>query len=467
VAIKGIGKAHAAIAELDESVATFFHKKVLVTSGLGFFTDAYDLFIIGIALSLIKSEWHPSTFEVSLVSSAALLASALGAIVFGRLADILGRKKIYGIVVLFLAGGALGTAFVPNIAWLVVFRAIVGFGVGGDYPVSATIMSEYAGKKHRGRMVAMVFSMQALGLIVGPLVAVGLLASGISHDLAWRIMLALGAVPALVAFGLRRQIHETPRFALAAGDVEHAAHAAKRAAATETHTGGPRKLQIKNKKADSLMAFWRNKQLLRWLIGAAGAWFLIDVAFYGNTISSPIILKLLSPKASLITTTLEALLIFVVASAPGYLFSIMRIEKQGRKSIQMIGFLMMAVAFAAIGLLPNVTTMVVPFLALYGVSYFFTQYGPNTTTFVMPTELFPVRLRTTSHGISASVGKLGAFIGTFFFPFLLKDVGLAKTELVVSLVCLSGLALTYYLLPETSGKTLEEISASAATASSK
>src|SRR5579859_5346087 len=84
-------------------------------------------------------------------------------------------------------------------------------------------MSEYANRRDRGKMVTMVFSMQALGLIMGPLVALLLLVSGINHDLIWRIMLALGAVPALATFYLRRQIAETPRFALSMqGDVEGA-----------------------------------------------------------------------------------------------------------------------------------------------------------------------------------------------------------------------------------------------------
>lgn len=457
VQTKGIKGAEAALAELDEGQATGFHRRVLLTSGLGFFTDAYDLFIIGIAMALIKSEWHPSTVAISLVSSTALIASAFGAVFFGRLADKLGRKKIYGLEVLLLAGGAIGTALAPNIFWLIVLRAILGFGVGGDYPVSATIMSEYAGRKHRGRMVAMVFSMQAVGLIVGPLVAVGLLESGMSHDLIWRIMLALGAVPALAVFKLRRQIHETPRFALAVGDHEHAQHAARRASSATAIAYEPQDLKIQSKKADSLKLFLHNRQLLRWLVGTASAWFLIDIAFYGNTISGPIVLKLINPHASLVKTTLETLLIFVVAAAPGYLLAIRRIDKQGRKSIQSIGFLVMAISFAVIGLVPGLTTAVVPFLAIYGISYFFTQYGPNTTTFVVPTEVFPVRLRTTGHGISAAVGKLGAFIGAFFFPLMLKSVGLAKTELIVSVVCLAGVAVTHWLLPETSGRSLEHI----------
>ncbi|MGH3397420.1 MAG: MFS transporter [Streptosporangiaceae bacterium] len=132
----------------------------MFVSGMGFFTDAYDLFVIGIVVALLKPEWGLSTTQVSLLNSVTLAASAVGAIVFGRIADMLGRKKIYGYEVLILAIGAIASAFAPNYWFLLICRAILGVGIGGDYPVSATIMSEYSGKKSRGRMVGLVFAMQ-------------------------------------------------------------------------------------------------------------------------------------------------------------------------------------------------------------------------------------------------------------------------------------------------------------------
>lgn len=431
--------------DTDGSKTTKLHRRVLLTTGIGFFTDAYELFIIGVALALIKTQWHPSTLEISLVSSMALVASAAGAVFFGRIADAHGRRKIYGAEMLLLAAGTVATAFSPNIWWLIILRFVVGFGIGGDYPVSATIMSEYSTKQSRGRMVAMVVSMQAVGLIVGPLVAVALLASGMSQDLAWRLMLALGAVPALFAFYLRRQIQETPHFTRATSGKN-----------TELNDPSVPLEHIKPKVRFSSLL--KSAKFLRWLIGTGSAWFLLDFAFYGNAISSPVVLKMLSPHANLMTTTLETLAIFVVAAAPGYALAVWRLDSQGRKSVQAVGFAVMAICFLAIGTVPGITSEVAPFLLLYGISYFFTQYGPNTTTFVYPTELFPVRVRTTGHGLAAAAGKCGAFIGTFLFPVLLASIGLNKTELVVGFVCLTGLAVTLVLLPETKGESLEKIS---------
>ena len=116
------------LARLDESKITRLHWKIMFITGMGFFTDAYDLFIIGVVMSLLKAEWHISPVEQGLVTSTALLASAVGAIAFGRIADMLGRKRIYGYEVLVLAVGAIASAFSPGIWWLIFFRVISALG---------------------------------------------------------------------------------------------------------------------------------------------------------------------------------------------------------------------------------------------------------------------------------------------------------------------------------------------------
>jgi MFS transporter, PHS family, inorganic phosphate transporter len=151
-----------------------------------------------------------------------------------------------------------------------------------------------------------------------------------------------------------------------------------------------------------------------------------------------------------------------VFAVPGYIMAILLLDKTGRKSIQVIGFAMMGLMFLLIGIIPAVTTTAIAFILLYGVSYFFTEFGPNTTTFIYPAELFPVEVRTTGHGISAGAGKLGAFAGAFLFPDMLaSSLGLRGAEIISGIVALAGLALTMALLPEPKGKSLEELEAEA------
>lgn len=101
--------------QLDESQLSSFHFKTVLTAGMGFFTDAYDLFIIGVVSTILKNTWHIDTIQISLLSSTALLAAAMGAIIFGRIADRLGRKFVYGYELLILAAGAIASAFSPNV----------------------------------------------------------------------------------------------------------------------------------------------------------------------------------------------------------------------------------------------------------------------------------------------------------------------------------------------------------------
>jgi MFS family permease len=421
--------------------------KIMFVSGMGFFTDAYDLFVIGIAVSILKTQWDLSTTQVSLLSSTTLAASAVGAIVFGRIADIFGRKKMYGYEVLILAIGAVASAFAPSIGWLIAFRIVLGIGIGGDYPVSATIMAEYAGKRSRGKMVGLVFAMQAAGLVVGPLLAVILLAAGVSHDLTWRLLLGFGAIPGLAVFWLRRRISETPRFSVAASG--------------ELQPRDDLSLRHRQSIAQGFIELVTNPRLRRWLIGAAVSWCALDFAYYGNTIASPEIIKLLSPHASLIHSTLITLLIFVLAAVPGYFVAIATIERLGRRGIQGLGFVLMAAMYGLIGAVPGVTTTASVFVVLFGISYFFTEFGPNTTTFIYPAEIFPTDVRTSGHGIAAALGKMGAFAGTYLFPQMLSSWGIRGAEGVAAGVAVVGLAATVLLLPEPKGRTLEEIEASA------
>lgn len=179
-------------------------------SGVGFFTDASDLFDIGTVATLVATQWHLSTVETSWVTGSAILGAFLGAFVFGRIADVLGRTSVYVGVAVIMVIGALASALAPGFAWLVIARFVLGLGIGGDYPVSAVLMSEYSNRNDRGRMVGMVFSMQALGLIVGPLVGLILLQSGTSHDVAWRLLLGFGAIPAAGVICLRSGCRSRP-----------------------------------------------------------------------------------------------------------------------------------------------------------------------------------------------------------------------------------------------------------------
>ena len=447
-------------AALDEASISRFHVRAVLVSGMGFFTDAYDLFVIGIAATLIKQEWHLDSGRLALLNATMLGAACIGAFVMGRAADLVGRKRVYWLVAAVMVVGALGSALAPSFWVLIFFRFVLGFGVGGDYPVSAVLMSEYANRKDRGKLVGMVFSTQALGLIVGPLIALALLGAGAGNDIAWRIMLAIGAVPAAAVVYLRRKMPESPRYQAQVQGRHEKAVADLHQFSDGTVLADPTPA-IRHQMG--LRAFLTNRRWLVMLVGTAGCWFLLDYAYYGNTISTPQIIALISPHSSTMTTIAIQLGIFVVFAVPGYALAISRLDRIGHRKLQLIGFAMMGLCFAALSLVPGLTTAVAPFLLVYGLSYFFTEFGPNMTTFVMPSEVFPVTMRATGHGISAGIGKLGAFIGVFLFPVLQSSFGLRGTLLLTAGMSVLGLALTL-VLPEPACRSLEEVSSGSADA---
>ena len=457
--------------KINQARTSGFHLKTWLLAGMGFFTDAYDLFIIGVVLGLLPlAGWAKlTTAQSSLIASTALIAAVVGALVFGRLLDRFGRKAVYGLELVLLVFGALGSAFltpVNGVAILIAWRFLLGIGIGGDYATSSTIMAEYSNTKKRGMLVGMVFSMQSLGLLAGPIVTLGLLLGGVPPAIAWKVLLALGAVPAAAVIYYRRKMPETPKYTVGVkGNAQKAARDLKNYAGiggVSASTASDSNVPVVKTKWYYLFTDFR---LLALVIGTAGSWFLMDWALYGNSIMSSSMLGFLVPSSvtgihHLIMTTELSALIFGVAAFPGYWIATFTLDRIGRKPIQMIGFAAMTVSFGLLAFVPGLISVaqIVPFLALYGISYFFIEFGPNVTTFVYPPEVFPVSTRGLGSGMAAAGGKTGAFLGTLLNLGIVAAFGENGLFLLLAFFSAVGLVLTFALLPEPKQKVLEDIS---------
>jgi MFS family permease len=257
-------------------------------------------------------------------------------------------------------------------------------------------------------------------------------------------MLGLGAAPAAAVVYLRAKMPESPRFrAQVKGETDEAAR--ELAGFSEGVVDASSLGTSAGLRRMKLGQFLTDRHMLLLLAGTAGTWLLFDYAYYGNTLSLPVILKDVAPHATLSTKLALTLGIFLLSAAPGYLLAFTKMDKIGHRRLQLIGFAVMAAAFLALAAIPILTTAVVPFLAIFGMSYFFIEFGPNTTTFVLPSELFPVSMRTTGHGIAAGVGKLGAFIGVSLVPQLQESVHLRGILLVAGASATLGYLLTLVL----------------------
>ena len=427
----------------DEAPINKGHFKMIITAGMGFFTDAYDLFIIGVVTAILSPLWHLSPYQIGLLNGASLLSAAFGAILFGALSDRFGRKKLYGSEIIIMVIGAIASACAGNFISLLIARTILGFGIGGDYPTSAVIAAEGANRKNRGFIVLLVFAMQALGLIVGPLIAALLLSLHIPHDMLWRIMLGLGAVFSFYVYFLRRKLKESKRFlALENTPIEVGC-------AASYYAGYRSKKNAHARRKSTLGKHYKK------LIGTAGSWFCLDIALYGNGVSSMLILNTLAPHASIFKHTLTAMLVFIAFAAPGYALSACLVDKIGRKHLQTIGFMMMTLCYLSIACLSNIAAHPAIFTLLFGLSFLFINFGPNATTFLIPAEIFPTSIRASAHGFSAAMGKLGAFIGALSLPILSASLGMPFMFIIVALFCILGLACTF-LIPEMKQQALKQ-----------
>jgi PHS family inorganic phosphate transporter-like MFS transporter len=441
---------------LDRLKLTFTHIRIWYLSGAGFFTDAYDLFVISVILAVLSSYSIPgfedlhgpnAAFWKGLLASAALWATIAGQLLFGRLGDRLGRKRIYGVEAAILTSGAILSAISPNLLWLVTSRIFLGFGIGGDYPISATIMSEYSNAKDRGKLVALVFASQGLGILASIGVALASVAL-LPPDLAWRVMLGAGAIPAASVIYLRRRIPETPRFALL---VKGDAKEAQKAAELFGVELAPAKVRAEPiGVGEFLRSYWKT------LVATTLPWFLMDITLYGTGVyQQDFINAVMGPAKTLFDEILHLGVPFMVG-VPGYFATALLVDRWGRKPIQIMGFAVMGALYLAVSFIASAPSALA--IVAYSLTYFFLNFGPNTTTFILPAELYPTRYRTTGHGISAAAGKLGAAISTFYFPTLINEIGVPPLLRLLAAISALGLVISWLFLVEPKMTSLEAIS---------
>ena len=377
--------------------------------------DGYDLFVISVALLLIKPFFVATALDISAIASSALLGAVFGAVIFGNLADRVGRKSLYVIDLLFFVVFGVASAFSQNVLELVIFRFLLGIGIGADYPISASYIGEFVNNKNRGKLMASVFSFQGLGILSAVAVSIVLIPTGPE---AWRWMLLSGVFPAIIALSLRTRMPETPRWYIAHGQIGKAREVMSKffgyGVTEEQLSAVVEKVSVR----ELLLSPYAKR-----VIFTSVSWFLVDVGVYGIGILTPTFIQFLFPSKPILASAETTGLLYVFAGF-GYLSAIVLMDVVGRKRLQIIGFIGMAIpiSLAAGYYYYNALSFTI-LLVFFAIFYILENLGANTTTWIYPVELFPTRLRGTGHGIAATVGKVGALVSTFFLPLVLISLG--------------------------------------------
>ena len=391
---------------------------VLAVCGLGMFTDAYDLFIASMAEPFVRLKFHVSGFEIGAMQAAAPLGAALGAFLVGMFADKFGRKKLmYVNMVAFILVSLLSAMAWDPISFMVL-RFLVGFWVGADYPICAAYLAEIA-QGRRGKSVATIRIINALGYPVGALVAYIVIQIDPSPN-AWRWMFLLGGIPAIIGSLLRTGLPESFVW--------------KAAQRMKTSASGLKKI---------FSAQYRKQTFI-----ASSCYALKDISEYGIHMFLPTILMALQVQKALdpfqnVSNALRVTLFTSVATVAGCILSRILISKFDRKTYQTLWFSLTAVCLLALGFgkfNPLFTTPLVIITMFLLYNFFVALVG--ATTYLIPAEIYETSVRATGHGFVSSMGKVGAFIGTLFLPFLEHGLGIYATVSIMAIPLILGALLT-------------------------
>ncbi|PVH84325.1 MFS general substrate transporter [Cadophora sp. DSE1049] len=412
-------------------------------AGVGFFADGYLNITIGLVVPMLGYIYFQDdkntvpTVKSSIMKGALSLGMIVGQLVFGVLGDALGRRKIYGKELMITIFGTLMVIVMPTslshegvIVWVTMWRLFTGVGIGADYPMSSTLSAEHNPFRSRGKMVLIVFASLGLGNLTAAIVFVVLLTAfkgSISDNInrlewVWRLLLGLGIIPAAATLYSRLRMKESIPYERYVGGAD-----------PSSGSRGLRQQWVEFKE------YFSDVKHAKVLFATCMTWFLFDIAFYGVNLNQSIILSQLGyGKGKTAWATLHNLAIGnIIASAagfmPGYYAAIPLIDVVGRVRQQFIGCILVAVIYA-----------------------FFLNCGPNVTTFLIPVEVFPTRVRSTAHGISAAAGKAGAVLTTFAFGSVTEAIGIRGVLGILSGVIFLTALLTL-MIPETKGKSLDEI----------
>jgi putative MFS transporter len=423
-----------------------FQRRLLWVCGLGWAADAMEVMLVSFALPAMAAEWSLSAAQKGFLATALFVGMLAGALIWGRLSDLIGRKLGFmatiGIDSLF----GLLSAFSPNFAVFLVLRMLTGFGVGGTLPVDYAVFAEFLPAKDRGKRLVLLESFWAFGTLA----AAGLAWLVVPH-LGWRALFIVSAIPGVLLFAVRSYVPESPRYLAVSGQQDEALQVLRNVAkingkeldesavlVAEQLAQDPQKSSVKDLFSREL---WLTTLLL-WSI-----WFFISIGYYGIFTWIP---SWLRAKGFALPAVYPYSFFMALAQLPGYFSAAYLVEKIGRRltlGLYLAGSGLGAVAFSLAVSPAGIVgaALVLSFFALgaWGALYAYTP------------EAYPTIIRTTGIGSASGMTRIAGVIAPFVGA-LLSGQNLVTALLVFGAAYGLG-ALSAFLLPrETWGSALED-----------
>lgn len=426
---------------LDRLPVTGKHKRLLVGSGIGWALDAMDVGLVSFIIAALAVHWDLDKSTTSWIASIGFIGMAIGASLGGLLADKIGRRQVFAATLLLygLATGASALAW--SVGALMVFRFLVGLGLGSELPVASTLVSEFSPRRIRGRMVVLLEAFWAVGWIMAAVIGTFVVSQG---ENGWRWGFALGAVPALYAIYVRLGLPESVRYLESVGRHDEAEEIVR----SFEEAADPADLDTTTPSAPeeefAAGGIWgpalRRRTAAFWAI-----WFGVSLSYYGAFIWIP---SLLVDQGFTLVRSFAFTLIITLAQLPGYVAAAWLIEIWGRRitlSAFLAGSAISAVLFGFAGAPWQIIAA--------GCLLSFFNLGAWGALYAIGPELYPTSIRATGTGAGAAFGRIGSIIAPLIVPPVLAFGGPTAVFGVFAgafvLACLAA-----FTLPEQRGKAL-------------
>ncbi len=427
---------------LDRLPFTRKHGKLLVGSGIGWALDAMDVGLISFVMAALAAEWKLDSGTLSWIGSIGFVGMAIGASLGGLLADRIGRRQVFALTLLVYGIATGASALVTGVGLLILLRFVVGLGLGAELPVASTLVSEYAPRAIRGRVVVALEAFWAVGWILAALIGYLVVPSGPD---GWRWALVVGVVPTIYAAAIRWGLPESVRFLESKGRVAEAEDAVRgfeeSAGVAPAPSPDAAPVEQRQPTASIWSPVYRVRTAALWTV-----WFCINLSYYGAFIWIP---TLLVQRGFPLVRSFEFTLIITLAQLPGYAVAAWLIEKWGRRITLAVFLAGSAAAAAAFGFADTETMIIVTGCAL---SFF--NLGAWGALYAVGPELYPTGVRGTGTGAAAAFRRIASMLAPLSVPVLIGAGGmvLAFGVFGVAFLLAAGAALA---LPEQAGPPLD------------
>ncbi|WP_248800333.1 MFS transporter [Pseudomonas sp. MWU13-2105] len=449
---------YSAAERLERLPISGYHRLIFIIIALAFFFDSMDLAMMTFLLGSIKAEFALSSAQAGLLASSSFFGMVVGASLSGLLADRFGRKPVFqwSIVLWGLASYLCSTT--QTVESLTLFRILLGFGMGMEFPIAQSMLSELIPAKRRGRYIALMDGFWPLGFV-----AAGVLSYFLLPLVGWRDIFLVLAIPAVFVLAIRFFIPESPRWLEQAGhhaaadkvldDIEERVRVSLKCTALPIPLRLPRGVDRAPSFFAAFQQLWsplyRQRTMMIWSV-----WFFALLGFYGLT---SWLSALLQQSGFAVTQSVYYTVLISLGGIPGFLMAAWLVERWGRKPVCIVTLLgggVMAFFYGQSAVFGGNVGLLVG----SGLLMQFFLFGMWAVLYTYTPELYPTSARATGSGFASAVGRIGSLLGPLVTGLVFPVMGQGGVFALGALCFAIAALLVWRFGMETKGKALEELS---------